>query len=252
MNWKILSVLIALLASVSCLLGSTFDDANRQFAAGDFSAAAESYGKVLADNGPDAAVYYNLGNSYQSLKQYGPAILAYERARLLTPRDPDLLANLAIARKASAVFDESENRPRLEAVLNYFSRNEWSWLVAGAAMTLGILALLRGVVRLRVPWMRSFTVGLAVLSGIALIFGFYVLVVRSEEASLGIVLKDKSVVRLSPFDKAESLGTTDAGRIVRLSEKSGGFHYVQVPGASLQGWVADEDVAAVTPKVATQ
>ena len=40
---------------------------------------------VLAQEGPSAAAYYNLGNARQRLGNIGPAILAYERARLLTP-----------------------------------------------------------------------------------------------------------------------------------------------------------------------
>ena len=107
-------------------------EANQQFKSGDFAGAAAAYEKIIAAEGPRASVYYNLGNSYQQLKQYGPAILAYERARLLTPRDPDLLANLALARKAATAFEETGLHPWLDAVVNHLSRNEWSWLVAGA------------------------------------------------------------------------------------------------------------------------
>ena len=93
--------------------------ANQRFKAGDFAGAAAAYEKILSAEGPRASVYYNLGNAYQNLKQYGPAILAYERARLLTPRDPDLLANLALARKAAAAFEETGRDPRLDAALEF-------------------------------------------------------------------------------------------------------------------------------------
>ena len=45
--------------------------------AADLAGAAAAYEKVIAADGPRASVYYNLGNSYQQLKQYGPAILAW-------------------------------------------------------------------------------------------------------------------------------------------------------------------------------
>jgi hypothetical protein len=63
-----------------------------------------------------------------------------------------------------------------------------------------------------------------------------------------VVLSADAVVRLSPFEKAESLGTPGAGRIVRLGARSGDFQYIEVPGASLSGWLANKDVAAIAPE----
>lgn len=226
---------------------ASFEQANQEFAAGNFKAAAASYEKAIADDGPDAAVYYNLGNCYQSLKQYGPAILAYERARLLTPRDPDLLANLALARKAATAFEESGRNPRLETAISYLSRNEWSWLVAGGALGLGVLSVLSGVVTLQQRWMRNLAVACGILFGLFLATGSTALYLRRDEAGRGIVLSSEAAVRLSPFEKAESVGTAAAGRIVRLGERNGDFLYIEAPGTSLRGWLAGSDVAAITP-----
>jgi len=225
-----------------------FGAANRQFQAGDFAGAAASYEQILAADGPRAAVLYDLGNSYQRLGKYGPAILAYERARLLTPRDPDLLANLALAHKAAAAFDEPGPNPRLEVVLTYLSRNEWSWLVAGSALALGSLALLAGVARLPRPGLRQAAVVVAGLATLALLAGGTALYLRRAEANLGIVLTDAATVRLSPFAQAEALGTPGPGRLVHLGTRQGHFYYIEIPGANLRGWLARKDVAAVTPE----
>lgn len=221
-----------------------FDEANAKSKSGDHAGAAAAYEKILSEKGPDAAVYYNLGNSYQSLKKYGPAILAYERAKLLTPRDPDLTANLALARKAATAFDGSEAGPKWQAVLGYLSRNEWSYLVAAGVLLIGIPSLLMGVVALPpqvVKWTRV-VVGLAVL---VVIIGGVALYLRQGEAERGIVLTENGAIRLSPFDKAESLGTPGPGKIVRLGVKNGGFQYVEIPGATLRGWMAEADVERI-------
>jgi tetratricopeptide (TPR) repeat protein len=239
--------LMMLLAAVTGAMASPFDEANRQFAAGEFTAAAASYEKFIAESGPDASAYYNLGNSYQSLKKYGPAIVAYERARLLTPRDPDLLANLALARKAATLFEDTGMNPRVAAVVDYLSRNEWSWLVAGGALVLGMLAMLHGVVKFRVRWKQLLGLGGAILAGIGIGVGSVALFLRSEDASRGIVLSENATIRISPFEKADALGTAGTGRTVRLGEKSGVFRYVRVPGTNLQGWLADAEVAAIDP-----
>ncbi len=245
-RWSLLG-LVCLLFGSSPVFATAFDDANQQFKSGDFAGAAASYEKILAADGPRAAVFYNLGNCYQSLKQYGPAILAYERARLLTPRDPDLSANLALARKAATAFEESGLNPRLEATLIYFSRNEWSWLVVGAALFLGVTALVRGAVTLP-RHLRVLPVVSASMAGLVIVAGAAALYLRRDEAGRGIVLSENATVRLSPFEQAESLGTPGPGRTVHLGAETGGFHYVKVTGTHLKGWLAAKDVAPVVAK----
>jgi tetratricopeptide (TPR) repeat protein len=239
---------LLMLASPAVLAAgpSAFDEANQHFKAGDFALAATAYEKLLATGGPRASVFYNLGNSYHRLGQYGPAILAYERARLLTPRDPDLLANLALARKAAAAFEETVVHPRLDAVICYLSRNEWSWLVAGAALFLGGLALLCGLVKLPRRGMRQAALASAGFACLAIIAGSACLYLRRDESNRGIVLSENAAVHLSPFETAESLGTPGPGRIVHMRRESGGFHYVEVPGTALRGWLPDKEVAAIT------
>ena len=238
---------IYLLLTATTLFATAFDDANRQYQSGNFSEAAATYEKILVSEGPRAAVFYNLGNSYQSLKQYGPAILAYERARLLAPRDRDLRTNLALARKASGSFEGIGNNPRLEAALVYLSRDEWSWLSAGAALIFGAVILLCGSVRLP-RRMYSLAGVIAGAAGLLIVTGAAVLHLRRGESSKGIILFENATVRLSPFDKAESLGILGPGSVVRLGVKSGNFQYVEASGTNVQGWLADKEVAAVVPR----
>ena len=245
MNKNLLLGLLCLLFGMTPAFATDFDQANAQFKAGDFAGAAASYEKSLAADGPRAAVFYNLGNCYQQLRRYGPAILAYERARLLAPRDPDLLANLELARKAAAVAGEpGVVHPWLDVVLNFLSRNEWSWLAAGGGLLLGGLAVICGAVKLPRQWVLA----AASCAGFCVLAGAAALYLRRGEAGRGVVLSSDAAVRLSPFEKAESLCTPGAGRLVRLGTGSGGFHYIEVPGASLSGWLADRDVAAIAPE----
>ena len=244
MNRKFLIGLLCLFLGAYSASASAFDDANRQFNSGDFAAATSAYEKILTTEGPRAAVYYNLGNSYQSLKKLGPAILAYERARMITPRDPDLSANLVLARKAAAAFDESGLNPNLEAFINYLSRNEWSWLVAGAALFLGGLAFICGMVKLPL----RFRLFVFVSTGVALFAisaGAAALYLRRDEDRRGIILTENAPVLLSPFEKAESLGSAGQGRVVHLGAENGGFRYVEVLGANLHGWLASKEVSKI-------
>jgi tetratricopeptide (TPR) repeat protein len=233
------------LLSTTAAAMRAFDDANRRYEAGDFAGAAAAYEKLLAAEGSRAAVLYNLGNSYQRLGQHGPAILAYERARLLTPRDPDLRANLGLARKAAATIEEPAEHPRLHAALQFLSRNEWSWLLAGTALFLGGLALVSGVMKLPRRGMRQMVVISTFLACLLLVASAAALYLRGGEEKLGVVLSENATVRLSPFESAEALGSPRPGQMVRLGGENGGFHYVEVPAMALRGWLAREDLAAL-------
>ncbi len=244
--------MIAKLKLICCLLfagivavGATpLHEANKKFSAGDFTAAVVAYEKIIADHGPDAAVFYNLGNSYQSLKQYGPAILAYERARVISPRDPDLLANLALARKAANVFEETRAFPWLEPVLQFFSRDDWSWIIVGAAFVFGCCGLIFAFLK-----NKSFVGIVAGCAVLVIVVGSVALYLRRGETGCGIVLTEQAVVRLSPFSTAESLGNVGAGKVALLGEEKAGFHYVEIEGTSLRGWLAAADVSAIIPKM---
>ncbi|MEO7099897.1 MAG: tetratricopeptide repeat protein [Luteolibacter sp.] len=248
---KLLFSLLALIASASMAVAGNpagFDDANKLFQSGDFSAAATAYQKCIDTDGPSAALLYNLGNSQYRLGQYGPAILAYERAKLLTPRDPDLIANLNLARKTATVFDKGSFDPRFEAVLTWLSRNEWSWLVVGAALWIGTLSVVCGVVRISSRGMRRVMIGSMVFAGLLIAAGTTALTLRRDEDTRGIVLSKDAAVHLSPFEKAEAIGTPGAGRIVHMGEQNGGYFYISVPGTELHGWMAEKDVEMIVKK----
>lgn len=234
-------------ALVAPAAGADLAGANRLYQQEQYEQAAAGYEELLAKGGPDAALYYNLGNAYQKLERYGPAILAYERARLLTPRNPDLLANLARARKEAAAFDQIHSDPRVAAALGYFSRNEWGWLVASSALWIGAVILIRGVFSFSKRWIpraMSVSIGLAVLGAS---IGGTALWMRKGEDVKGIIVSPTATVRLSPFESAGPVGTPSQGNVVRMGAKTGRYHYVEVPGTPLKGWLSEGEVEAIIP-----
>ncbi|MEA2102677.1 MAG: hypothetical protein U9P80_08930 [Thermodesulfobacteriota bacterium] len=78
-----------------------FFRANLAFDQGCFADASEIYQWLIKDGQADGNIYYNLGNAFFRMDQMGMAILNYERALRLMPRDPDLEFNLQYARDKS-------------------------------------------------------------------------------------------------------------------------------------------------------
>ena len=72
--------------------------ANQEYAAGDFKAAIQGYEELVRSGQDTPNLFYNLGNAYFRQKDFGRAILNYERALALEPHPPEADANLRIAR----------------------------------------------------------------------------------------------------------------------------------------------------------
>ncbi len=78
---------------------TAFFQGNAAYQAGHYEEAARAYESVLGAGVDNGALYFNLGNAYFKGGHVGAAIVNYERARRLLPRDPDVRVNLAYARE---------------------------------------------------------------------------------------------------------------------------------------------------------
>ncbi|MCA1784850.1 MAG: BatD family protein, partial [Desulfobacteraceae bacterium] len=95
-----------------------FIDAVNKYQAGAFAAAAKSFEAIAESGIRNGHLFYNIGNAWFKAGETGHAILWYERANRLIPRDPDLRFNLAYAR--TLVKDKQETRVSLDDVLFFW------------------------------------------------------------------------------------------------------------------------------------
>lgn len=80
--------------------GSTYAvKGNMSFQRGDYQDAVEYYEKAIARGIKNGHSYYNLANAQYRTNRLGASIANYRRAHALLPRDPDILANLDLARR---------------------------------------------------------------------------------------------------------------------------------------------------------
>lgn len=73
-------------------------EADRAYREAQYQTAQDGYLHLLRNEGATGHLLYNLGNTAFRMNQTGRAILYYEKARLLLPRDADLAYNLGRAR----------------------------------------------------------------------------------------------------------------------------------------------------------
>lgn len=76
-----------------------FDKANQLYLNGDYSSAREEYQKIINSGFESVELYYNLGNAFYKLGQIPSAILYYEKALVLNPKDVDIQFNLDLANR---------------------------------------------------------------------------------------------------------------------------------------------------------
>jgi tetratricopeptide (TPR) repeat protein len=126
-----------------------FETANDAYAQGKYADAARGYESIIAQQGWSAPVLFNLANAQQQNGQLGRAILNYERAALLAPGDPDIAANLHLARQKAGVAEEP--RSLFSGVTQLLTLNGWFCF---AAVALFLMAAALPLKQLR-PGMRQ-------------------------------------------------------------------------------------------------
>ena len=225
----------------------SFERAHQLARAGDHIHAVQEYQGLLSEQGPSFTVLYNLGGSYAALGDHGNAMLCYERARLLSPRDPDLLGNIELTRKAAKIPAIDSTKPPFQQLLHFFSRNELSlgiMVLAGLILLMSSFAFMprsprRGLRPLLLVW-STVALLLIALSACAIF-------VRKSEDDLAVILAKDCSLRLSPFAKADVLTTCEAGRMVLIESVRGDFSYVHLIDTELRGWVGNGELERIIP-----
>lgn len=129
-------------------INQTFQKANQLYADGKYSEAVSSYQDLLKSK-KFAEIYYNLGNAHFKDKQIGKAILNYERAERLDPRDPDIRSNLAYANRLIEYKIEDKRSWYLRKINELISylRFEECWLLFLGSYSIFFISVLIAFVR---------------------------------------------------------------------------------------------------------
>ena len=119
-------------------------NADTEYQRGNYQQAIKDYEELLK-TGVSADVYYNLGNAYYRTDNITQAVLAYERAHMLSPGDEDIKFNLEFAR--SKTIDKVTPVSEMffvtwyKALVNFTSVDHWAWLGIVAIIVALVLAL---------------------------------------------------------------------------------------------------------------
>ena len=220
---------------------ATFDTANKLYEERQFAEAAATYEQILASGQASPALYFNLGNARFKSGKIGPAILAFHRAAQLTPRDPDVRANLQFAR--NQVEGPTLRPTRLQRALGTLSLNEWAGLSgAGLWLTFGLLA----ATQFRPAWkaaLRNVTVATGsatLLVAVGLSFALW----NRGSANLAVVTAGAVTVHNGPLEESQSAFSAHDGAELQVLDRKDDWLQVS-DGTRRAGWLKRSEVALI-------
>jgi hypothetical protein len=226
-----IAILLAATAALVAQPGAPFAKANQEFAAGDFKTAIADYEELVRSGQDSPNLFYNLGNAYFRQKDFGRAILNYERALALDPRHPEAQANLRIARDEARALELIPNR--WERWFVFANVNQYA-IAAAVAFWVGVFALAAFIfIRRRSALVLSIlSISIFVIAAVAI----YQHEHGQNGSGLAVVTADKVEARLATADTANRVLTLPAGSEIQILSRRGDWIYAALPN-NLRGWM---------------
>ena len=213
--------------------------AETAYARGDYVGAVELWSAEIRAEGVTAARLAALGNAEWRLGRKGRAMVCWERALLIDPRDPVAAAGIRHSLDAGGV-----DRPKPTAVEEYAA-----FLTADLWLLLAVAAFWTAVLSVAVPRLRGRALGEAnqwtlvgALTVLALcvpgFLGGWLLDARA------VVRKPEVSLRLTPTQFGEPLRGVAEGDVVRTERQLNGHMRVHTADGKT-GWVRTGEIEAV-------
>lgn len=226
-----------------------FTKAKNAYDEGNYSAAIQDYQQILRQGIESASLHFNLGNAYFKSGEPGEAILHYEKAAKLAPRDQDIKYNLQVAR---ARIQDQINPPPMSFVMKmyngikyWFSLNELAWTTALLALLTSLF--FAGWWLLRSERLNRLAHSLFIFGTILLIFTTPLLISRTLEAhqeKYGIVLDPELKVYSGPQTLSTEVFVIHEGTKVQVEREQDNWYKIRLLDGK-EGWVQDQSVGVI-------
>ncbi len=223
-------------------------EGNQAYTAGNLDQAAQAYLEAGTLGVDDAALHFNLGNTYARQGKLGKAVACYLRARRLAPRDRDIGRNLAWVRENIRDVELTNQALPLfvaqaAAAVDFLTLDQWGVVVLALVWILCLLGAwgLRHEVRADVR--RRILVGVGVLLVLAVGaagWRYY----QDEVRLQGVVIGEVAEVRSGPAESFPVLFEVHDGLTVNLHSVRQGWRRISL-GGDWTGWVPADQVEAV-------
>lgn len=215
---------------------------NQNYKDGNYQDALDCYTKILNSGYVNGNLFYNMGNACYRLNLIGHAVLYYERALLLMPRDPDLKYNLNFVRKLTkdAVSSPSYTLSEILFWTGSMTINELFYIFIVVNFLFWCAVILRFF--LKKEWTYYLPVILFViwlLAGISWGWKYYL---KSSD-SRAVVLPEEVNILSGPDEREKLLFQLHAGTVV-IQERSED-NWLLIRLGDRRGWVKKNSIQKI-------
>ncbi len=227
-----------------------YSRANINYENKDFVEAIKLYEEILSSGKESSQLYYNLGNAYFKSNKLGKAILNYERALRLSPRDRDIIENLELAR--TLVKDKIETpQPGfiLSLILFFYEKLNLDelTLITSIFYLLSILSLILSI--FLINQRRRNLVFSVISAAIFLIFAiFFVARLNRNFSKEAVIIVEKVDVRSGPKEDFSLQFTLHEGTRLKIVNERESWYEIGL-SKDLKGWLPRDTVEFINPNI---
>ena len=226
-------------------LEASYRSADALYQEGQYQQAAEKY-EQIASSIQNGAIYYNLGNAYFRLGNRGKAILNYERAKRLMPRDRDTNFNLKVAKARNVdSFDLVKPLSGFSLLYGSLHPNEIVWVGLIPYWIAGISLIAIQFIQNR-HFQRALRYVL-LIGGITWLFSLLILGLKIREINLpyAIVVVNEVMVRSEPDLGSETIALPlHEGTKIQLQEERNDWVKIYLPDEN-SGWLTADAIEKI-------
>lgn len=211
-----------------------------------YDSAAWCYEQLLHEQPRNAAVTYNLGNTYFRLNKIGPAVLYYQKTLYLQPGNTQAADNLALAE--SRITNRVASAPDIFFVKWWKSLTQAShantWAIVTLFVFLGWIGLMTAkrfsLVQTIPPQLH---VGLALILVLFLFISF-VAAGNKLDSGMAVVMQNDTPFMANPQSAGKPQSLVPEGTTIKTRGSKGDWAQVQLPDGRT-GWIQESRLAKI-------
>jgi hypothetical protein len=203
--------------------------------------AASTAIAAAAPSTASAPALFNEANAAQRAGRLGPAILDYERARLLAPHDRFIAQNLRAARQKAGVT--APFVPVWQRPAHWLSFNGFAALASISLLLFSLLFFGMGLIPTTLGGLAR---GGAASLGVLTLLAVAAVAVRWPELDRAVIIGAKPVAHIAPALNAAAPFELKTGEIVQTEDTYGDFVRIRAADGR-SGWVRAADVDRIIP-----
>ncbi len=238
---------LGLWAYVSLWGQTPFDNAINAYKNGQYSEARDLFSAMEREGYQDAALYYNLGNTYYALNDLGRSILYFEKASRIEPHNHILRQNLEIARSKCAddflIIPDFFIWRWIKSFSLSWSATAWMWCSVGFAWVIVIVLMAFWWQKLSRMWLVV-ALGSLGLTWITVTGLGWIRQYLHQHHQQGIIIPQEVVLRAAPDAQSAELFKLHAGLKVTMVDTLNRWQKVELPNKET-GWLRPEEIIKI-------